>query len=150
MKYRMFAKSVLGPKYAAKGWRCQDRSGKVNFGRTQVIAVADGHGSSDCFRSEYGASLAVKTAFEQTMLYCRNTADKSDAPVRFSDTGILNFKYAVWNEWRRLVKKNWDDYLKLHKTPGGGEVRYESVSEKYKARFGSSDKKVRDRYLYVA
>lgn len=61
MKYRMFAKSVLGPKYAAKGWRCQDRSGKVNFGRTQVIAVADGHGSSDCFRSEYGASLAVKT-----------------------------------------------------------------------------------------
>ena len=150
MKYRMFAKSVLGPKYAAKGWRCQDRSGKVNFGRTQVIAVADGHGSSDCFRSEYGASLAVKTAFEQTMLYCRNTAEKSDAPVRFSDTGILNFKYAVWNEWRRLVKKNWDEYLKLHKTPGGGEVRYESVSEKYKARFGSSDKKVRDWYLYVA
>lgn len=150
MKYRMFAKSVPGPKYAAKGWRCQDSSGKADFGRTQVIAVADGHGSSDCFRSEFGAALAVKTAFEQTMLYCRNIAEKPDGPVRFSDTGILNFKYAVWHEWRRLVKKNWDDRLKLYKTPGSGEIRYEAVSEKYKARFGSKDKEVADRYLYVA
>ena len=60
MKYRMFAKSVLGPKYAAKGWRCQDRSGKVNFGRTQVIAVADGHGSSPRKLPQHGVvGLAV-------------------------------------------------------------------------------------------
>ena len=150
MRYRMFAKSIPGPKYTAKGWGCQDSSDKTEFDCTQVIAVADGHGSSDCFRSEFGSSAAVKTAFDQTKLYFQSACEESDSPIRFSETGIGNFKYAIWREWRRLVKEDWDNRLSTHSALGEGEVRYETVSDKYKARFTSTDEDVIERYLYAA
>ena len=150
MKYRMFAKSIPGPKYTVKGWRCQDSADKAEFDGIQVIAVADGHGSSDCFRSESGSSAAIQTAFDQTKRYCQDVCETSDSSVRFSDTGISNFKYAVWQEWRRLVKEDWDNRQSAHGTLGEGETRYDTVSDKYKARFTSIDEAVVERYLYVA
>lgn len=150
MRYRMFAKSIPGPKYTAKGWGGQDSSDKTEFDCTQVIAVADGHGSSDCFRSEFGSLVAIQTAFNQTQLYCKSACEESDLPISFSETGIVNFKYAIWHEWRRLVKENWDCRLHNHKTLGEGEVRFKSVSEKYKGRFTSKDEAIVERYLYAA
>ena len=152
MKYRMYAKSVLGPKYSVKGWKCQDSSGKEKFKHAQAIAVADGHGSSDCFRSELGSGIAIKVAFEQTKSYCQDedVCEETDIPIIFSETGIGNFKYAIWSEWRRLVKEDWDERLLAHKTLGEGEVRFESVSKKYKERYTSKNEEDIERYLYAA
>jgi hypothetical protein len=146
----MFAKSIPSPRYTIKGWECQDSSDKKEFDRTQVIAVADGHGSSDCFRSEVGSKEAIATAFRQSELYCKNACENSDEQIRFSETGIMNFKYAIWQEWRKAVKADWDSRLKNHKLLGEGEVRYETVSDKYKTRFTSMDEDVVERYLYAA
>lgn len=150
MNYRMFAKSIPGPKYNAKSWECQDSSGKKAFDRTQVIAVADGHGSSDCFRSELGSAEAVNTAFRQTELFCKSGCEDAVLPIRFSETGIANFKYAIWQEWRKAVKTDWDARLTNHASLGEGEVRFETVSDKYKARFTSKDDGIVERYLYAA
>lgn len=69
MGYITFAHSSWGPKYKAKGFACQDYSDKQNLDDVQIIAVADGHGSNDCFRSNIGSELAVKIAFEMISEY---------------------------------------------------------------------------------
>lgn len=150
MRYRMFTSSSPGSKYIEKGWECQDNSDKLELTHTQVIAVADGHGSSDCFRSEFGSDVAIKTVFLQTQLYCETNYDESGDPFQFSETGIANFKYSIWQEWRKSIKMNWDDHLKNQKSLGEDEIRFESVSEKYKKRFTSNDESVVEQYLYTA
>jgi hypothetical protein len=150
MRYRMFAGSVPGSKHIKKGWGCQDSSGTCEADCTQIIAIADGHGSSDCFRSEIGSMVAVQTAFSQTKLYCQMACDSDSVPIRFSETGITNFKYSIWNKWREMVKDNWDDYFSKHKLLGEDEVRYDFVSDKYKARYTAEQKSIVEKYLYVA
>lgn len=153
MGYRMFAKTIPGPKYSEKGWACQDSSGTKEFDCTQAVAVADGHGSSDCFRSEIGSAKAIEAAFRQTEIFSPPASEASDAPSekkRFSETGISNFKYKIWQEWRNAVKKDWDTRLQDHGTLGEGEIRFDAVSDKYKARFTSTDKDTLERYLYYA
>lgn len=150
MNYRMFAKSLLGKKYADKGWSCQDNSDKKMFGSVQAIAVADGHGSSDCFRSEIGSRIAIDTVFCQIEKYCQNINEDSGTSVQFSETGIKGFKHNVWQEWRKAVKRDWEERLEKHQFLGENEVRFESVSEKYKKRYTSKDKEVVEKYLYTA
>lgn len=141
MKFRTFAATAPGSKYLAKGWNCQDDSGTLNFDGIQAAAVADGHGSSNCFRSDIGAQIAIKTAFQQIKIFCENRTDT------FSDTGINNFKYKLVSEWRNAVRRDWN----LHsENLGAGEIRYSAVSEKYKARYTSQDSRVVEKYLYTA
>ena len=144
MKFRTFAASAPGSKYLAKGWNCQDSSGTLNFDGIQAAAVADGHGSSNCFRSDIGAQLAIKTAFQQIKIFCENRTDT------FSDTGINNFKYKLVSEWRNAAHRDWSLHLDGGKNLGDGEIRYSSVSDKYKARFTSPDSRVVEKYLYTA
>jgi len=151
MKYKVFAKSVSGSKYTLKGWECQDSSGKLETDFIQGIAVADGHGSGDCFRSEHGSKIAIEVAFKQILLYCdAENSDEDSEPTYFSETGIINFKYAVWNEWRKVVKNHWNNYLVKENVLGETEERYKSVSEKYRARYTADDKEIVEKYLYVA
>ena len=146
IKFRTFATSYIGSKYAEKGWECQDSSGKIEFERVQAIAVADGHGGKDYFRSQIGSKLAIEVLFSQLKKFCGNM--KFDE--RFSDMGIRNFKYDFVNEWRKAVKKDWYDRLIDGKPLGEGEIRYNSVSEKYKARYTSENPAVVENYLYTA
>lgn len=145
MKFREFAASSLGSKYAEKNWNCQDSSDKMEFGKIQAVAVADGHGGSNYFRSEFGSKLAIKVLFEQIKIWC---ADLQEGE-HFSDTGIKNLKYNFVQKWREAVKKDWYERLK-GKSLGEGEIRYESVSEKYIERYNSTDPKVLEKYLYIA
>ena len=125
MKFKMFAASQLGTKYAAKNWNCQDSSGAVEFDNIQVIAVADGHGGSDYFRSEIGSKLAVEVLFEQIKIYCQDL----QITERFTDTGIKNFKFDFVNEWRKAVKNHWDECLINGKKLGEGETKTPKLSK---------------------
>ena len=141
MKYRMLAHSVLGKKYEEMGWGCQDSSGCAELNDLQVIAVADGHGSNDCFRSAIGSKLAVELTLQQ--------AKRAFSPLGtndFTETSIRNFKYALWTKWRNLVKKHWIN----HFNDLSDELRYQSVSEKYKTHYTSEDETEREKYLYRA
>ena len=139
MKFKTFAASVAGVKYLKKGWMCQDSSGKLDFDGGQIIAIADGHGSSNCFRSQIGSKIAVDLILQMAKSACESRSDT------FSETGIKNFKYNFWNAWRESVKNHWED-----NAPDDSEIRYKSVSEKYLARFNSNDKSIVERYLYTA
>ena len=141
MKFSMFAASVHGLKYSERGLPCQDSSSTMEFDGVQVVAVADGHGGKDYFRSDTGARLAVKVLFDRIKIFCRNL----DANERFSDAGIRNFLFAVSNEWRNAVMRDWRE------NPfSPDEPRWETVSDKYKARFTSADENILAQYVPVA
>ena len=63
---------------------------------------------------------------------------------------IANLKFSIWSKWKELVKTHWDKYLEENGNLGDGELRYKSVSEKYKERYNSPDESVKERYLYNA
>ncbi|WP_029542188.1 protein phosphatase 2C domain-containing protein [Selenomonas sp. AB3002] len=136
MPYKVFSLSRPGQKYAQRGFRCQDSSGNCTKNGVQIVAVADGHGANDCFRSEIGASIAIDT------LFCEALPLLYDTNLPFSDQGIRNFKYKLWQSWREAVKKDWDSRRGLDDK----ETRYEFVSEKYKQRYQCES----DKYLYTA
>ena len=145
MKFRKFAATSHGTKYLAKGWNCQDSSGALDFENVQIIAVADGHGGSDYFRSEYGSKIAIQTLLEQVKIFCKDLKTFE----RFSDNGIKNFKYDLVQSWRKAVKKDWQERLSGG-VLGEGEIRYKSVSDKYKARYTSENPQIVENYLYTA
>lgn len=139
MSYKIFSLSNPGIKYARQGFSCQDSSGACTKNGAQIVIVADGHGAGDCFRSEIGASIAVDTVF------CEALPLLYDNTLSFSEQGIKNFKYTLWQSWRKAVKKDWDSRLALGAL-GENESRYELVSEKYRLRYQNESEK----YLYTA
>jgi serine/threonine protein phosphatase PrpC len=156
MSFRLFSKACIGPKYKRKGWNCQDYSDcrSMTVG-SDLIVVADGHGSSDCFRSAIGSRLAytavVDTLSEYLRLNSNETNEEDDTPIELTDRTINNFKFSVAQRWRELVKEDWDSALK-HSDGilGANELRFKSVSEKYRARYTSDDPETVERYLYTA
>ena len=131
MRFRVFAASVHGKKYAERGLPCQDSSDVLEFDNVQAIAIADGHGGKDYFRSDTGSRLAVETAFKQIKIFCHDISKGE----RFSESGISNFELKIWENWLAAVKKNW------YENPiQGDEPRWQSVSDKYKARYTSDEK----------
>ena len=131
MKFNMFAASIHGKKYFERGLPCQDNSSTLEFDNVQAIAVADGHGGKDYFRSDIGAKLAVEVAFEQIKIFCNELT----ATERFAESGIKNFELRLWEEWRKAVIKNWKE-----NPVRDDEPRWQTVSDKYKARFTSDEK----------
>lgn len=125
--------------------RVKDSSGVLEFENIQVAAVADGHGGADYFRSEFGSKLAIDVLFEQVKIFCKDLKPFE----RISDTGIKNFKFDLVKQWRNAVKKDWQERLNGG-TLGEGEIRYKSVSKKYKARYTSENPKIVENYLYTA
>lgn len=131
MRFSMFAASAQGKKYRERGLPCQDSSDRLEFDSVQAIAVADGHGGKDYFRSDIGSRLAVKTAFEQIKIFCKDFA----AGQRFSDNGIKNFEFTLHDEWLKAVKNHWRE-----NPVSDAENRWQGVSDKYKARYSAGER----------
>ena len=132
MKFNLFAEFVHGKKYRERGLPCQDFAATLEFGDVQAVAVADGHGGKDYFRSDTGARLAVETAFEQIKIFCKDLSPEKN----FSEPGIRNFELSIVEGWREKVLADWHARLNTFES----EPRWQTVSDKYKARFTSDEK----------
>jgi len=62
--YKSFAVTVQGGSHIKSGLVCQDASSSYDDESVAIAVVADGHGDSNCFRSDKGAEFAVKCAEE--------------------------------------------------------------------------------------
>src|SRR5690242_8472149 len=62
MSWQVIGCSVRGPSHERSGLPNQDAIGWSEDSTTTVLAVADGHGSAKCFRSDVGSRLAVDAA----------------------------------------------------------------------------------------
>jgi len=60
--YKAFAITATGISHTKQGLVCQDASYKNENDKVSIAVVADGHGDSNCFRSDKGSKLAVACA----------------------------------------------------------------------------------------
>lgn len=133
----MFATSVHGKKYRERSLPCQDFSATFEFDGVQAIAVADGHGGKDYFRSEIGSRLAVETAMNQIKIFCSELT----AEQRFSFSGIQNFNFKLCEQWQEAVKEHW-----RNNPVSTEELRWQTVSDKYKARYNFDEQYITTAY----
>lgn len=67
-----------------------------------MLAVADGHGSSACFRSETGAAFAVKASLELMAGFC----SEIDFAKYYLDDFKDEFKRRLMEAWRQEVSRH--------------------------------------------
>ena len=88
------------PNQDAIGWRPE--CGK---GRSVLLAVADGHGSPKCFRSDTGSRLAVETALKVFQEFLAGQADPPD---------LTACKRAVDEQLPMMIERRWKAAVAKH------------------------------------
>jgi serine/threonine protein phosphatase PrpC len=105
-------RSVRGASHTRSGLPNQDAIGWTELAGSAgslLLAVADGHGSAKCFRSDYGSRFAVETAKAAL------TAPEQTDPTRLAEEVVSRWRVAVQNHlcedpipasaWLKLEKK---------------------------------------------
>lgn len=106
--YKSFAITVIGNSHTKQGLVCQDASFKYDNDKVSIAVVADGHGDSNCFRSDKGSKLAVACAakgleefvviheqkFSKGHLKKKNITSKNDFDKSIRD--LVKFIIASW------------------------------------------------------
>ena len=127
-KYRSFSVTHEGAKHEA-GVPCQDASAHNDeLENTALAVVADGHGSSRCFRSDIGSAKAVDVAQKTVERFIINVTDVITDPEDFRAelNGIVK---QIINKWFAAVMKNEET------NPLQNDSRIEGITEKYKDRY---------------
>ncbi len=70
-KHTLFSNSATGSKHVQDGLSNEDSVLTLEHDDYQIVAVADGHGARECFRSEIGSRLAVDVAVKNLELFAQ-------------------------------------------------------------------------------
>lgn len=118
MKRYVFGKSVKGATHERNGLPLQDNCRIEEISdKITIIAVADGHGSSKCPRSDRGSLIAVNTFCSVIKNYLMNYGKEKDGLTNLvtflNREGDMRFAQDICEEWQARVKqsfyKNKDD-----------------------------------------
>ena len=118
MKRYVFGKSVKGATHERNGLPLQDNCRIEEISdKITIIAVADGHGSSKCPRSDRGSLIAVNTFCSVIKNYLLNYGKEKDGLTNLvtflNREGDMRFAQDICEEWQARVKqsfyKNKDD-----------------------------------------
>ena len=90
--YKPFAITVIGSNHIKHGKVCQDSSFAYENSDASIVAVADGHGDANCFRSDKGAYFAVMSAI--------------DGILRFVNYHKSKFSLSPLNKKTKLIKED--------------------------------------------
>ncbi|MDO4772764.1 MAG: protein phosphatase 2C domain-containing protein [Bacillota bacterium] len=104
MPWNIISESVLGASHKRKGMPLQDAVMSMLDRDFLYVAIADGHGSNLCFRSDVGASLAVLSAIEIIQHQARNIAEIKSREGR--ELSLRNVLQAISAHWARLAMKH--------------------------------------------
>lgn len=97
---------------------CQDSKKIVKISDDIVIiAVADGHGSEKCPRSDRGSTIAVNTFCEVMKNYLQSYGSDenglSNLITFLNREGDMRFAQDICEEWQARVKQSYYDYFNL-------------------------------------
>jgi hypothetical protein len=131
--YRSFSVTCHGEKYKDKEMPCQDASAHAVSENLAMAIVADGHGSSRCFRSHVGSEKvieATKNCFE-SWLSSHKSVDND--PEEFKDElhGIIK---QIINKWFAKVMEHEE------KNPLKDDPKLRNVEQKYQDRYTDTEK----------
>ena len=126
-KFRSFSVKHKGAKHVGDEL-CQDASIHIPLDNAAIAVVADGHGSSRCFRSDIGSQTAVDVAENTIKFYFQNAPEAVTNPedFRIELQGIVR---QIINRWFAAVMKDEESHP-LQKDP-----RLEGITEKYRERY---------------
>ena len=111
MKRYVFGKSVKGATHERNGLPLQDNCRIEEISdKITIIAVADGHGSSKCPRSDRGSLIAVNTFCSVIKNYLLNYGKEKDGLTNLvtflNREGDMRFAQDICEEWQARVKKS--------------------------------------------
>jgi serine/threonine protein phosphatase PrpC len=140
--YKSFAVTVQGGSHIKSGVVCQDASNWYNDESVSIAVVADGHGDSNCFRSDKGSKFAVACATEGIKQFVKQhetmfkpgLGKKPDPPSSRELEKLLREKLIRQTvaSWNKAVMENYQSSPFI-------EQELEKVSEKYRKRYENNE-----------
>ena len=111
MKRYVFGKSVKGATHEKNGLPLQDNCKIEEISdKITIIAVADGHGSSKCPRSDRGSLIAVNTFCTVMKNYLLNYGKEKDGLTNLvtflNREGDMRFAQDICEEWQARVNNH--------------------------------------------
>lgn len=127
---------VKGAAHQRNGLPCQDSKKIVEISDDIVIiAVADGHGSEKCPRSDRGSTIAVNTFCEVMKNYLQsygsNENDLSNLITFLNREGDMRFAQDICEEWQARVKQSYYKNKEEGMLDDDGNIKWSSVFSLY-------------------
>jgi serine/threonine protein phosphatase PrpC len=133
--YRVFSCTVPGVSHEKKNEVCQDDSGRYDDDTLKIVAVADGHGEANCFRSDQGAKIAVDCAIDAIKDFAGRYQVEADEQAREKAIGALVRHIAAM--WQARVERHYSDtpfeHDKLAQCDEKHRKRFSEGREQHKA-----------------
>ena len=129
-EYFQFAHSVQGYNHIKVNKVCQDAAGESRFDDVCIIAVADGHGSDNYFRTDQGSIFAVSAALSAIKAFVKEARENQLPSVPESEDELSQIAKNILAEWYEQVESH------VACEPFRSE-ELSKVSDKYKQRYAS-------------
>ncbi len=114
-----FNKTVIGKMHILKEIPCEDNSASFSEenGRYHIAIVADGHGSSECYRSKFGSKAATSIALETLKKFAETILESPEIEELFYHDVFSNLRYrsmtmrrltdTIISEWHDCVEEDY-------------------------------------------
>ena len=127
---------VKGATHQRNGLPCQDSKKIVEISDDIVIiAVADGHGSEKCPRSDRGSTIAVNTFCEVMKNYLQSYGSDenglSNLITFLNREGDMRFAQDICEEWQARVKQSYYKNKEEGMLDDDGNIKWPSVFSLY-------------------
>ena len=127
---------VKGATHVRNQMPCQDNKRIVEISdKIAIVAVADGHGSSKCPRSDRGSMIAVNSFYEvmknYLKVYGEDEAGRSNLITFLNREGDMRFAQDVCEEWQARVKQSFYKNKVEGMTDEEGNIKWPSVFSLY-------------------
>ena len=127
---------VKGATHVRNQMPCQDNKRIVEISdKIAIIAVADGHGSSKCPRSDRGSMIAVNSFYEvmknYLKVYGEDETGLSNLITFLNREGDMRFAQDVCEEWQARVKQSFYKNKVEGMTDEDGNIKWPSVFSLY-------------------
>ena len=127
-----FAHSVIGQSHIKSEKPCQDASLCVKDKKYTLVAVADGHGDVQYFRSDVGSGFAVQSVRECLTDSAVVNALKTSMREKDRERVISQLKSSIIGRWNILVTDHATDHPFT-------EDEFEGIPEKYAERYRAGE-----------
>ena len=127
---------VKGATHIRNQMPCQDNKRIVEISdKIAIIAVADGHGSSKCPRSDRGSMIAVNSFYEVMKNYLKVYGEDenglSNLITFLNREGDVRFAQDICEEWQARIKQSFYKNKTEGMTDEAGNIRWPSVFSLY-------------------
>lgn len=127
---------VKGATHVRNQMPCQDNKRIVEISdKIAIVAVADGHGSSKCPRSDRGSMIAVNSFYEvmknYLKVYGEDETGLSNLITFLNREGDMRFAQDVCEEWQARVKQSFYKNKVDGMADEDGNIKWSSVFSLY-------------------